>query len=284
MKLDKQGEISKWKDVEKLIKEHSKNDKWVYRGESNNEEELCSSFDKGYEEISKYLEINHAGKPKKRVDYEASMFREFKRTAQIYLERVPQKNDFLEWMSLARHYGVPSRMVDFTHSLYIALFFAFQNSDSEKRGLWAVNLTWLKNKTKNRLRSNKGIADPKIFHKFFVKGKKPFVVPVKPELLHDRLMEQQGLFLAACDIKKTFWKNLISVAREKDIKENVKRYELSIPKKVVIEKLRYMNINSALLFPGFEGFCRSIKDYFYLYPDFYTPTNNQLEEVMKYKE
>lgn len=35
------------------------------------------------------------------------------------------KNDNIEWLSMMQHYGAPTRLLDFTESLYAALFFAF---------------------------------------------------------------------------------------------------------------------------------------------------------------
>src|SRR5438093_2893211 len=37
----------------------------------------------------------------------------------------------LEWLALMQHYGAPTRLLDFTYSFWIALFFAFEEAEND---------------------------------------------------------------------------------------------------------------------------------------------------------
>lgn len=53
-----------------------------------------------------------------------TLLRDFKRYAQIKLSHPPGRDDELEWVQLARHFGLPTRLLDWTRNAAIALYFA----------------------------------------------------------------------------------------------------------------------------------------------------------------
>lgn len=54
----------------------------------------------------------------------------------------PRQGETHEWLTVMRHYGTPTRLLDFTYSLYVAMFFAAEDVEGDSV-IWAVNKKWM---------------------------------------------------------------------------------------------------------------------------------------------
>lgn len=55
---------------------------------------------------------------------------EFRRYAEIKIPRPPAKDDHLKWLQLAQHYGLGTRLLDWTENAAVALYFACLKAES----------------------------------------------------------------------------------------------------------------------------------------------------------
>lgn len=222
------------------------------------------------------------------------MLRQFQRRAHYYCKDLPPYNQKLDWLALMQHYGAPTRLLDFSHSFYVAAFFALENATTDS-AVWAINMDSLRrqvaaNCNVSTLHENIDLTNQR--HIDFVNDhisedgkekekKTPLVVNVEPKRLHERLLCQQGFFLFPCDISKGFDENLCSTygyslsaitsLEELELEDNdvinlnVNKdilIKIVLPKEVkakALDSLVRMNISAATLFPGLDGFARSMK-------------------------
>jgi len=218
---------------------------------------------------------------------EDRMLREARRRARQYLPRVPEEDDALGWLALLRHHGAPTRLLDFSKSFYVAVWFATESADGDA-AVWAVDLQRLRDAAAARLAERdpafadlapEGWAVAKA-----VLGRRDLgagVVAVEPFHLDERLAAQQGMFLVSLDPTRSFVDNLASTfgverlafdeqprafsssadlgdALQASIVEVVLPRALHRPAR---EDLWRMNLTAASFFPGMDGFARSLLYY-----------------------
>jgi len=71
-----------------------------------------------------------------KLDIEKALFEQFKRESLPLLAARPE-NDW-EWLAMAQHHGVPTRLLDWSESPSVGLFFAVWGNDDEDAGLYII--------------------------------------------------------------------------------------------------------------------------------------------------
>jgi hypothetical protein len=61
------------------------------------------------------------------ITLEKRLLDDFKREARPYIDRLPESE--VDWMILAQHYGLPTRLLDWTFNPLAALYFAVENEE-----------------------------------------------------------------------------------------------------------------------------------------------------------
>jgi len=167
--------------------------------------------------------------------YEARILSLFKEQAVAYLDRPPISN--IEWLALAQHHGLPTRLLDWTYNPLVALFFAVEKQHSGSSAVYIYRKTKIYNKAEIIVGSQN--VDP-------FKLKKTIVF--RPSHFTDRIRTQQGLFTVHADPKIEF-------------KHSNRITKVIIPNCIrdsLFATLSQYQIGYASLFPGLDGISRDI--------------------------
>ena len=153
----KTRDINSFDELIEFYKEHQ-NSNWVYRGHTEAKWGLKTSLDR-------FFENNKINDTYKKIRAEKNLTREFKRRYNQYSQYVPEISNDIEWLSLMQHYGAPTRLLDFTYSIFIGAYFALEeaylsndrnhrleNDVEDKCAIWAINSKWAKDVTIEELK------------------------------------------------------------------------------------------------------------------------------------
>lgn len=227
---------------------------WIFRGQSNASWPIKTSLRR-----SGILEI-----------HEERMLFEFKKACQYYLTKNENPTTLIDWLALLQHHGTPTRLIDFTSSPYIAAFFAFEDSNDygENVSIWIANKIYFLQKSKDFLLKEKikvgemyNIISDETFRIIFEQskmGKLDFVIPIDSHFMNKRYYLQQSIFLSPSNPYKDFNEQLDFLGTTFNhalFKVNIPRIE----RKKALRDLQKMNITYASLFPGIDGYAKSLK-------------------------
>lgn len=273
-------QVNSWEELLDIQQDFDLN--WVFRGQAG-PWPLKTSLQRACEDFGLPLD--------KAFELEQKLIREFRRYFHFYSAYAPAPDDTLEWLAMMQHYGSPTRLLDWTYSLYVAAFFALEKPN-EAHIIWALNTQWLSRQVLRLLRSLKQGHEVLLqqfvderetsitpFRDLFMQaepGSAPFVYVANPFKLNPRLTNQQGLFLCQNDISKSFMESLEIFSQKAvglpsgpdddprdlenvDLSGNLIRIEIdSRLRNEILVRLHRVNINHAVLFSGLEGFARSL--------------------------
>ena len=197
--------------------------RWVFRGHSSAQYNLVPSVGRD----------SHTSKSREK--YEHSVFDIFQREAHGFLATLPT-NEW-EWLALARHHGLPTRLLDWTHNPLVALYFAVEANVETDGQVFALSAATKASE--------------------YARASSPFdirhTVKYYPNIVTPRIRAQEGLFIACHKLEVSLDQALPSEWR-------IERLRIPAVRK---EHLRYelfrIGVHASSLFPDLDGLAARIR-------------------------
>ena len=199
---------------------------------------------------------------------ENHLLRNFKKYAQYDAEREPS---IWNWLAVAQHHGLPTRLLDWTYSPLVAMHFATEDLDFYDTDgvIWCVDFV----KTNQLLpRSLRKLLEEEGSNAFTVEmltaiagtlqeydrlAKKEFVVFFEPPSLDERIINQFALFAMMSNptARLDYWLETRPELSKRIIIPAALKWE-------VRDKLDQANITERVLLPGLDGLSRWLRRYY----------------------
>jgi hypothetical protein len=244
--------VESWLELQELVFAESWNERLgrfrsnlVYRGENRAANELTTS-------------LQRLGGPF--AELERHLLRNFRKYA--HRDAVPQETIW-DWLALAKHHGLPTRLLDWSHSPYVGLHFATANRllFDEDGAVWTVDYVRAADHLPPTLRA---VLDDEGANSFTAEmlqraaasleeldqlpDDEDFVVFFEPPSLDDRIVNQYSVFslMSGAEVRLDHW-----LEQHGDL-----AHRIVIPaalKWEVRDKLDQANVTERVLFPGLDG-------------------------------
>jgi hypothetical protein len=199
---------------------------------------------------------------------ETAMLRAFIRYARV--EVVPG-NSIWNWLALAQHHGLPTRLLDWTYSPFVALHFATENARLYDRDgiVWRVNYAHSNELLPNPLKDLLEVEMTYVFtadmlnsaastlEEFDALADRHFLAFFEPPSFDDRIVNQYALLSLPSDPTSRLegWLGDTNDAFQRIV----------IPRQLkgeIRDKLDQANITERVLYPGLDGLGRWLTRYY----------------------
>jgi hypothetical protein len=205
----------------------------------NNAELLFRGQRQDHKLCPKLARIDLNGKLKK---IEKLMLDEFKRASLPLAEFEPKDN--WDWLALAQHHGLPTRLLDWTYSALVALWFAVEKAPKENKN----GVVWILKSEVSDFRDTEKFDDP-------LKNKVTKIF--RSRVISKRISAQAGAFTVhrINDEGKVVQLESNAMFRDKLVKLTIPSQYFSTIRK----SLKMMGVNHSTIFPDIDGLCQHLE-------------------------
>jgi predicted nuclease of predicted toxin-antitoxin system len=181
------------------------------------------------------------------MEAEMLLLKEFKRTNPLLIQEHLPMDDW-DYLTLGQHFGLPTRLLDWSNNALTALWFATGESNSYKILDGADAVVWIL-----MAHDDDFIHDLAAVHPFEV----PSMKIIRPKIIKQRINNQSGLFSisSTSEILDKIPINEVDSYHQKLVK-------VKIPSEKLLEirtDLNSLGINAYSIFPELEGLCNYLQ-------------------------
>jgi len=154
--------------------------------------------------------------------------------------------EFYSWLITMQHYSAPTRLLDWTSSLLVALYFSCNSENNSDGVIWIGNFAKI----------NDSLQSPNNFHtNSQIDNFGDEIITLTAGVSNERIIAQKGLFTSCTNPLSD---HMVLISKLGAL------VKVIIPKEIkvsVMQELFKMNINATTLFPGLDGLGKTIRDY-----------------------
>lgn len=237
--MDFTADINSFEDFRAIVEGITPDERYFFRGESKDYYELIPKIGR--------CKLSTIELPTKNITLgyysERTVFERFKNQALSRINSIP-RNDW-EWLALAQHHGLPTRLLDWSVNPLVALFFAvgdpFSEKDLEKTRIDKENYegsaAFYFLTIKSNFIDSTQVGDPLEYSKIGI---------YSPPHVSQRISSQSGVFTIQPD-PKTPLNELLR-------KNRVRKYRIPFSSRENLRReLRLFGIHHSTIFPDLEG-------------------------------
>lgn len=186
-----------------------------------------------------------------------NLLNDFKRFGELKLPKAPRANEEFKWVQLAQHYGLPTRLLDWTKNAAIALYFACEKEPEKDGAVFILNPIDLNREAFPR---QPRIFDPNqdetiIGQYLKLDGDRNpdglKTIAVNPPWNSERIMLQQGVF--------TLHGSRYFTLTDRQAPSLVYLRIENEYKNILLQELERVGVNEMSIFPEAEHMCRYLK-------------------------
>ena len=251
---------SSWEELDRLLFEGA----WDARLSRTRSRHAFRGVDRGGDELCCGL-TRLGGDPEAKERHLLRNFRKYARRSFV------GDDSLWNWLALAQHHGLPTRLVDWSYSPYVALHFATESPRAmdEDGEVWMLSFDAVKRALPERLRGvleKEGsdvftgemlTSEAPTFKALAAQAEEPFPLFLEPPALTDRIVNQAALFclMSTATAGLGVWMEAHREGWRRIVVPAALKWE-------VRDRLDQINLTERVLFPGLDGLGRWLARYY----------------------